>query len=227
MDNVNPDDAYRMNRQVFAAVKRKFRTRFACVVVADVALLVVAMLIALSGHTILGAFVIFALAPRVIGGPFVLFWPGNTLKLYTNVRYHRTSTLRRSALLSFATPMFIWMWSSLVAAVFLFFVAMISGFLALALAFADGFAHGLLAVLIVVFIVALGVYLIWSERAAYNWCVVDSVDTVLSDKSTRRSFVISSSILTHQAIERRFAAKTASINEKRRELRASSKTAGN
>jgi len=207
-------DAQHFHSQVHAALRKRFRLRFLFFVCVDWLLLLLAICVTWR-QTALGVFLVVALVPRLLAEPLVLFWNGEVFKLYTKIEFHRSSLLRRSALLSYCPAAMAWMWASVFAAFLICGAVILFGLLVLALSFAVGVLSGLEAAVLEIFMIALSGYFFWSERAAYNWCVTRNIDDALQSDERRRAFVMASSALIHREIEDRMRRKTAFLDSKR------------
>ena len=205
--NIDLHDAAKLNRQVLGAMKRRFRQRFALFFLADLIILSISVFTLLI-QPVLGVFLVIAMLPRTVAAPFVLAWSGNVFRLYTNIQFHRENLLRRGAAISYSSPMSTWFWLSVLAGASLGFIAVVVGFIVLLLAFSTNVLEGINAVLVEVLLIVISLYLYYSEKKAYLWCVIAVVDSVLSDPTMRRSFLLASTALYHNSIDNRLQKKT-------------------
>ena len=198
--HIEQGDAVKLRRDVIDQTNSSFKRRFMLFFMLD--LIMLTLCVALCFFSLLlGLILVFSLAPRICLAIPVVAWRGSAIKLYTSIKFHRTDTLRRFATASQHPFFSAWIAASYFAAIAVLFFAILAGIVVVVLSFGTGFLEGVGSVLSELFMLATAVYLVLTERLAYDFAVTRMVDGILDgQQELRRLYVVSSARMHNQKI---------------------------
>lgn len=197
---IEQGDAVKLRRDVVTQTNWSFKRRFMLFFILD--LIMLTLCVALCFFSlVLGLILVLSLFPRICLAIPVMSWRGSAIKMYTSINFHRTDTLRRFATSS-QHPMFsAWIAASYFSAIAVLFFAILAGIVVVVLSFGTGILEGVGSLLSELFMLSIALYLVMTERLAYDYAVTRMVDGVLdSQQELRRLYVVSSARIHNQKI---------------------------
>lgn len=197
---IEQGDAVKLQHDVVNRTNSSFKRRFMLFFILD--LIMLTLCVALCFFSLLlGLILVFSLVPRICLAIPVLAWRGSAIKLYTSITFHRTDPLRRFATSSQHPALSAWIAASYFAAIVVLFFAILAGIVVVVLSFGTGFLEGVGSVLSELFMLMIALYLVLTERLAYDYSVTRMVDSVLDgQQELRRLYVASAARIHNQKI---------------------------
>jgi len=177
----------RYQQRIEHQIRRKFKRRFALVALVDL-LFLLGWACAVVVRPTLAVVAALALSARFAVTLWALWRVQRVHRLYTKLIFHRQHALRRFANVSSEPALSAWVGVSVIAALSLV-LALIALGAATLVASTTSTSDFAVSCTVALAALATALYLWWSERTAYRWCVVESVDSVLAADETRRAYV--------------------------------------